>query len=293
MHFSRSLPVPFYPHQRRDSMIAFGDRSEHSTNRIEAIQESELYLRKCAATLCYKFHFIEKEMFRIASSKLNMKNDIMTRVLGIALHCWTVNEIDRWMAGSKWNINKHLAYMEWTWTWTGGRRGTGGWEQVSVLARGFQKKGKDTTTTTTNGMSVKKHSKNRENAHINTHWKPHKTDSIILAAKHSHIGMDWSPHYDCLQLLYFHTHTFDELNSDVYFTSFMQCPTRKMWPWKKAISWQANRSNKTGMTYSLLAPARPPSASPPPRGKGSNRKKITRNTLPFSAPKNITHSCIR
>lgn len=63
----------------------------------------------------YKFLFIEKEMFRIASSKLNMKNDIITRVLGALVGL--VRSANR---RTNWNINKHLVcvcmcvYKQWT-----------------------------------------------------------------------------------------------------------------------------------------------------------------------------------
>lgn len=56
-----------------------------------------------------KFFFIEKEMFQIASSKLNMKNDIITRVLSELLMIG--RSYVRWIGPTERNINKHLAYI--------------------------------------------------------------------------------------------------------------------------------------------------------------------------------------
>lgn len=83
------------------------------TVRICRQIESSRAIRICGNVplhICYKFYFIEKEMFRIASSKLNMKNDIITRVLG---NCLFVRCSRNSMNGlTKWNINKHLACVK-------------------------------------------------------------------------------------------------------------------------------------------------------------------------------------
>lgn len=154
--------------------------------------------------------------------------------------------------------------MKWTWTWTWAERQQQqeDGEKVSILARGFKKGKRHTTSTQQTGCECKKSTIRTERTHTNKYTlktAQNRFDYTRCEALTYWNGMDWS--HPALWLLatfvFAHAFTFVELNLDVYFTSFIQCPTRKIVTMKKSHFLTANRSNKTEMTYSLLVPARP------------------------------------